>query len=295
MARTVHPSENELGSFHIPGSDMRQALILGEQGGYNLDLDPQFAPGAPDGSLIARDINTIFDLHGFEEPRMPYVVGEADFSQVLIGTKYNSVPLKFPGSEYRVPKELACIRYILELCASHEQGLNPRVDEFYAYLSLQRSEVIQGQRQNSGGLHSDGLQGRRIQPKVMIEHGYSATDRDPTLFFPQVYDMDGVDIDTHWMDDVFAGQTDREKRISFAAGQVTVFDAYCVHQAVPATSTGPRTFFKLTFANRQYDRAGNTINLLFADEYLRESWAFGPRSMPLDLICADGSAVGDIR
>jgi len=216
---------------------------------------------------------------------MPFVVGAGDLSGVTEEINLNSIPLKFPGTEFRIPNELGCVRELLQTCASFEQKVNPHVDGYYAYLSLQRSYVEAGEHQGSGGLHSDEIQGRRVQPKEPIIQVFVATDGDPTEYFPQSFSMQGVNPDIHLMDDVFDSQVDEESHmVRFNPGDIVYFDPYCVHRPPRVINPGYRTVFKFRYTPRQYDRAGNTINALFTDEYEKEGWEFGDRSKPTDFV-----------
>jgi len=153
------------------------------------------------------------------------------------------------------------------------------VDEYYAYLTVQHAPVRSGEIKRGEGAHSDSIQGRRIQPKVAIEHGYTATSHDPTRFFTHGFDLSGLDPDRHWLNAAFAAQTDTNRSIRLRPGDIALFDAYSIHEAVPASETTMRTFFRLIFSVREFDRLGNTVNDLF--DY---SWNFQPRPVPSDLI-----------
>jgi hypothetical protein len=262
---------------------VEDAVVLGGRGGYSLRPNLALVGEIPVGSPVVRDIHTKFTLHGFERPRAPFAIGWGDLSAVPHDTTVNSLPIKFPGSDYRVPCELAGIEAILRLCVSFEADANPHVDEYYAYVSLQRTHVPAGESQRSATVHSDGIQGRRIKPKVVIEHAYAVVDRDPTIFFPQGFDMAGVDVGEHLMDAVFEAQVDRRRVITFSAGVIVLFDAYCVHHAPLASTPGSRAFCRLTYSCRQYDRLGNTVNTLFRREYAETGWEFQPRPVPPDL------------
>lgn len=266
---------------------VKKGVVLGDRGGYSLDVNSDFVGEIPWESPLIRDVHTVFTLEGFERPRAPFGIGQGDLSRVEHGTEFFGLPIKFPGTEYRVPNELECISAILELCASFEGRVNPHVNEYYTYLSLYRTYISTGERQLTAGLHSDGVQGRRIEPKLPIEHGYAVTDSYPTHFFPQAFDMTGIDVNVHLLDAVFESQVDRDNVVTNEPGTVIFFDAYCVHQAVPAADSGWRAFLKVMYTPRQYDRLGNAVNQLFTKDYDREGWEFQPRPIPQDLTLPD--------
>ena len=257
--------------------------ILGEDGTYQIDIDPRLASGdtsIPYTQPVIRDVGTSFSLEGFSSPRHPVVVGHGNLDSIPVGTRLESLPIKFPGTGYRVPNELACVRSLLELCATYEARINPSVDEYFAYLSLERTEVNAGQHQRASEIHSDDIQGPRINPKVPVAHGYVMVDRDPTLFFPDPVDVTGVDVDVHNMAAVFDQRVNRSHVVTHAVGTVALIDGYTLHQGCAATATGPRGFFRLMYSTRHYDRSGNSVNTSFEQEYRQVGWEFAPRPRP---------------
>jgi hypothetical protein len=261
---------------------VKNGLSLGSNGGFPLDTSLPVTR-LPQDSPIVRDINSTFTLRGFERSREPLRVGTATLDQLPNGIEFYALPIKFPSSEYRVPIELAAIECILNECASFEHAINPRIDEYYGYLSICKSYVRAGDRQLTSGLHSDGIQGPRIDPKVAIDHGYQVSDSDPTEFFPRPVDMSGIDVNRHSLDAVFEMRVDTAHPLVYPVGTIVMFDAYCVHRAVPAKKSGWRALVKLAYSVRQYDRNGNAINTLFEEDYLSQGWQFQNRPFPPDL------------
>jgi len=263
---------------------IKDAVVLGDKGSFApepkiLSLSPE-----QETTLIVEEVGTVFSLRGFEHPRSPLVIGQGALSGTPVGTRISSLPLKFPNTGYRIPSELSSIRNVLERCISFEHTINPEVRDYYAYLTLHRTDVSLGEIQRGAVIHSDGIQGPRIQPKVPIERGYSLVDRFPPRFFTHAFDMSGVDADHHVLDPVFESQADVARSVAFSTDAIILFDTYCVHQAVPATEEGPRTFLRLAYSTRQYDRLGNSINHLFEEEYKEEGWNFQPRPLPSNLV-----------
>lgn len=270
----------------ISVGSVSQEASFGMTGGFELTPDPVAQAAIPNGSQLLSDIHnkTVFSLSGFERPRIPHFIGETDLSSVPDNTIFFGLPIKFPYTEYRIPNELRWAKPILQQCISYEAAINPHIADTYAYLTVYRTLVESGQKQLAARLHSDGIQGRRVQPKVAVEHGYAAVDRTPTRYFIHPFNMSGIDVNTHLMDAVFEAQADRRHSICVPLGQLVLFDAFMVHGAEPAAETGMRTFFKLMCTTRQYDRIGNAYNKLFAAEYERQGWQFAERPIPPGLI-----------
>lgn len=258
---------------------VRDQLILGGAGGFEISPDPSRVPAIPLDHLLVVEIQDVFNLSGFERPRTPLVVGQGSLADVPEPTDIHNVPLKFPGTEYRIPQELAYLEDMLTTCASVEQAINPNHDDYYAYLTLERTWVEKGLTQRTPKIHSDGLQGARVQPKVRTEHGYLLADDYPPEFFAHPFDMTGIDVNVHDMDMVYAAQAQEEATVSFGPEDIVLFDSYNLHRARQATRSGVRGFFRVTYADpaRQFDRQGNTVNTLFSDEYHTHGWEFQKR------------------
>jgi hypothetical protein len=62
-----------------------------------------------------------------------------------------------------------------------------------------------------------------------------------------------------------------------------MFDHCCLHALTPEDE-GDRTFFRLIYAARPYDRQGNTVNTLFAKGYEEAGWQLEPQPLPLYLL-----------
>src|SRR5690606_35131473 len=103
------------------------------------------------------------------------------------------LPIKFPGSNYRLPNEYRSLSNLLRQIASVESAINPRVDDYFAYLTLDVRPVIAGKRPRHGGAHVDGFQGARISPKLPIDHSFVIVDANPTVFHEQSFRVDHLD------------------------------------------------------------------------------------------------------
>lgn len=252
----------------------KYAADVGAAGGFS--ISPQGpVPELPD-SPILTDIGTVWDPDRFAVARGPISLGyleeRARFSTSSTTTVSN-LPVKFPGSDYRVPSELACATEALQLCITCEHAINPEVDEYYAYLTVDRGRIPAGLTQRGVDIHADWLQGQRVSPKTPIEHGYFATDRDPPRFFNQPFYLRASDIETDSFNAAFEAQARPRCAVRPDPYEVLLFDAYSVHGAVPASTTGTRTFLRFFYSVRIDRRfASGTHNSLF--DY---DWEIGAR------------------
>ena len=251
--------------------------VMGENGGFSVSPsfdNPVTFPYSP----IIDSVGTIFDVSKFAVPRKPLVVGTVNLD-LPEDTTVSDMVIKMPGVGYRVPEELSGLLPFLEASVTAEKVINPDADDYYAYLTAQRTRVKQGEIKRSPGAHSDSVQGQRIQPKVAIEHGFTAVNMAPTRWFTHGFDLTGLDPDTHWLNVAFEEQKKNDEAVQFAPGEIVLFDAYNVHEPIEAEEDGDRTFVRLIYSRRIFDRVGNTRNTLF--DY---DWNFQPRPVPSDLI-----------
>ena len=264
---------NAAGIQHYP--------VIHHQGtGYTLTPRPR-GQALPESSPLYDDIHAIWNPDRFLIPREPIIVGHVPPASITRGTteRVFALPLKFPNSDYRIPDELDWLADTLQICIDAEHTLNPHVDEYYAYLDLDSSTVEIGGCQRSPGPHSDNIQGQRVQPKQPTEHCYAVVSSHPTCFYVQPFDLREHDPETHYANTVFEAQLQIESGVCHTAGDITFFDAYSVHAAVPIIETGWRTFVRLVYTTRQYDRLGNSHNPLF--DY---QWNMVRRALPDNLI-----------
>ena len=238
---------------------------VGSTGAITLEPRPQ-PPPTPPQSPVLDDIGRIWDPARFTVLREPISVGplrdRTRFSR-LPTPRVSNVPVKFPGSDYRIPAEVACAVEALQLCIDCEHAINPDVDAYYAYLTVDRDVIPEGWAQRGLGVHADFLQGQRVSPKRAGDHGYLCTDRDPPVFYRQPFELTAEDV----ANDAFNSAFERQAQAQFAAPvapyEVVLFDSYCVHGAVPAARTARRTFIRFFYSLAVYDRFGDTHNALF--------------------------------
>ena len=99
----------------------------------------------------------------------------------------SDMPIKMPRGQVLLPIELAELRNLVQLCIDFERQVNVQYDDYFIYLTYQQTYVERGRCVRGGGLHSDSVQGPRINPKIKIEHSYLWTDADPPVFFVQPF------------------------------------------------------------------------------------------------------------
>jgi hypothetical protein len=252
--------------------DRKYVEVAGEQGGFG--LTPSGARRELKLSPVLDDLGTIWDTDRFAVPRVPVSVGRLQDERVFSRLKtprVSNIPVKFPGSDYRIPREVRCVAEALQVAIDCEHAINPDVDDYYAYLTVDRDVIMEGYAQRGTDVHADWLQGTRYETKRPIDHGYLVVDRDPPLFFDHPFTFTAEDIATDAYISVFNEQARYDRTVSSEPYEVVLFDAYSVHAAVPASETKLRTFMRLFYSVSVYDRAGDTRNALFDYDWAMET------------------------
>lgn len=229
-------------------------------------------PAIPLESPIIKDLNTMWDLSKFLTPRVPVSVGRLNPEELSRFSQWGvprvlDLPIKFPGSDFRLPQELAQFKEVVQKVVNYERAVNPQCyDEYYCYLTVDQRVVTEGQLQREAPCHVDGFQGARWNPKVRINHTYTVGDVLPTIYYPQPFDFSQLDEAKH----DFFWEMNRQVALNNSRytwhsepGEITLMDAYSVHRGTQASETTPRTWVRLSFEVRQFDRLGNAHNPMF--------------------------------
>lgn len=244
----------------------------------------EISPDAP----IVQDFNSIWNEERFLIARIPISVGKLTPEELKEFEKPNApcvldLPIKFPGTQYRLPKELKQFEAVIQKIIDFEAKINPDfLDEYYCYLSTDQGLVPAGTLQRPSPCHVDGFQGARWEPKLRINHSYLVSNSLPTVFFPQSFDFSELDPAKH----NFYLEMDRQveinpERVEWRGenGEILLIDAYTVHRGDTALIPTERTWLRLSFEVREFDRLGNSHNPMF--DY---NWKMVPRDVePLGL------------
>lgn len=193
----------------------------------------------------------------FEEIHSPVEIelGELSFPY---NERCLDMPIRLNGEkEYKLPTKWKSLQNILEQLIAVEHSHNPHWNDYYTYITVDNKPVKTGEQQRHGGLHVDGFQGTRINPKTKITRNYVATTNGGTQFWNQPF----VVADPEKFN-VFEGFDLQVDGNPFIAKPDTFYfmDAYTVHESGFAEFDGDRIFIRLTYDLKKFDRLGNTYN-----------------------------------
>lgn len=246
--------------------------------------DPWLPDGVDMASQVRLDLNKPFNLARFMQPRLPMRLGKLNPLYRRTFTKPGAprvldMPVKMPGSlEYRIPRELVQFFPAIKRIASNEAALNPhRHRDYYAYLTIDQRVVQPGSQLREAPVHVDGFQGARWRPKVEGNHTYTVSDCLPTWFYPYPFDFSKLDIERHdffWAMNYWVAERNSEGRWQADPWEVTLMDCYCVHRGMETDLPVLRTWLRLSYEVRIFDRLGNAHNPLF-----NYDWEMVPRDI----------------
>lgn len=189
------------------------------------------------------------------------------------------MPIKIPNSDIRIPNQLnnASINEIVTTCLNFEKKINSKWQEYYLYLTVHHSFVAASETQRREGAHIDGMQGTRYHEKFPVCHSYIVSNIVPTRFFNHKFPSNLSEEAQNWFYE-FDKVKDYRKSSLTKPFEINLMTAYSVHESTPAIEDVTRTFVRLEFSRKVFDRLGNTINPLFDLD-----WNYQERSMPSHL------------
>lgn len=206
-----------------------------------------------------REQDAIFSYAGYENiHNLPYPLTHIDTSP--LDQSYQrclDMPLRIAGQEtYAIPEEWEALFPLIRDIIAHEQAHNPNWRDYYTYMTVDCTPVAAGQQQRHGGLHVDGFQGSRINPKTKVTRNYVMTTNGGTRFYQQPFIVPDVE-----KFNVFHA-FDLQAKDYIVAEENTVYfmDAYTVHESGISTNPGNRTFLRVTYDLKRFDRLSNSHN-----------------------------------
>lgn len=246
-----------------------------DHSGFEVSPDPKYLPPGlviPADSPVIQDLNSVWDINKFLTPRAPVPVYQlsreelAEFSTPGVARTLD-MPIKFPGSQFRIPNSLKQFKQVFNIVAAYEAAINKNCyDEYYCYLTADQGFVEPNTLQREAPCHVDGFQGARWNPKTKINHTYTIGDSVPTTYYVQPFDLRHLDEAKHnffWEMNNIVAKTKSAHARPTKAGEISLMDAFCVHRGSEAPVRTFRTWLRLSFEVRVFDRRGNAHNPLF--------------------------------
>lgn len=231
--------------------------------------------------VLTEDIQNVWTPLRFGLTRQPHVVGKLaakeDFLKEVPSVL--DMPIKLPFSEIRIPKEhdTESIREIIAKSLAFEKNINPEWEKYHIYLTVHHSFVEAATTQRRAGAHIDGMQGERYPVKIPVCHSYLVSNAVPTCFFNHPFQTDLCEKIQNWFYE-FDKVKDYSRSSLSKPFEINLMTAYSLHESTAATEDTIRTFVRLEFSLKQFNRIGNSVNPLFELD-----WDFEERPIPAHL------------
>lgn len=190
------------------------------------------------------------------------------------------MPIRIAGdTTYHLPNDWTTLAPVIAKILAVEHEVNPSWRDYHTYITVDCSRVTRAAQQRNGGLHVDGFQGARIHAKTKVTRNYVATTNGGTRFYPYRF---RADLDDRRFN-IFEGwnlQAEQHGLVAMTAPENTVcfMDAYTVHESGLASRSGMRTFLRVTYDLKPFDRLGNTRNLML-DSHPGYQWDMVTRTV----------------
>ncbi len=234
-------------------------------------------------NILKEDINNNWDLDRFKIARTPELV--QSFPSEVFNTKFPNVldmPIKLPNGKFRLPDwadELLLDSGLLIALLEKEKSINPNWKNYYCYLTTNQGYVKSGESQRNGGAHFDGMQGVRYKDKFPVCHQYLISSCNPTIYYPHGFNFDNLDYNKH----NFFFECDRQKQLDKAFYAKTnglyLQTCYNVHESPKVIEDCFRSFIRVEFSLKQFNRIGNSVN-----PNLKTNWEYEMQPIPAHLI-----------
>ncbi|WP_336769774.1 hypothetical protein [Bacillus bombysepticus] len=232
-------------------------------------------------TVLIEDIKQKWNPKRFNLVRHPHSVGELQHKDCLIEPKRSvlDMPIKIPNSDVRIPTDLntPSLLEMVEKCLEFEKSINPNWNDYYMYLTVHHSYVEKATTQRRGGAHIDGMQGERYTEKLPACHSYLVSNAVPTKFYNHPFPSNLCERTQNWFYELDKVKDENTSTLS-KPFEINLMTVYNVHESTQATTSGLRTFIRLEFSLKQFDRIGNSINPLFD-----LNWELKERSIPKHL------------
>lgn len=244
-------------------------------------LDPELTA-----TPTAQQINNHWDASQFDHVHSPVPIGEVveknSFKEVGL-PRCSHLPVKMINStEFRIPNEYLNFKEVFAQILQTELALNPNIQSYYAYLTIDQRFVPSGHSQRIKGAHVDGIPRNRNSPNSqLIDHCYIVCDSLPTKFYLHPFpEMKRCDLEKHDFCQVFDRVKDESKTYLTTPYVIYLMNAYSVHSAIDSDVDVIRTFLRLEFSTLIYDREGNSTNPFF-DYHWEPRQCFRPTHLVL--------------
>lgn len=239
--------------------------VLSKEGGVSFTPEGLWTPVIDAENIAYYSLLKPFSTNQYLYPRPPIDMGLVDYDHIM-PINVLRMPLKFPNTDYRIPKELASLERLIKRCAEYEAFINPNHKDYFCHITHDFSVVKKNMHHRFPGFHGDGIQGTKITPKVNAEHSYILTSNPPTEFCLQPFFLKHLDEAKHNYFLEFDKQAREDNIYRTLPNHLYLIDPYMVHRSPKIKTDIARLFIRITFAATELQHPKNTVNPLFVGQ-----------------------------
>jgi hypothetical protein len=210
---------------------------------------------------LAADVSADFDLSLLAEERTPIAVGFFE-PETFPDVRVNHYLIKDnDSSEFRLGEaDHPAIRGLLEMTMGATVDMRIPTSNRYCFLTIDQGAVELGDSQRETGWHIDGMQGDEVPIKQPGDLQFVWSDKLPTSFAAQSFDMTGIDPSRHNVFDWVGRQVNPMNVQNGVPNAVYALTSYHVHSATLAQAAIYRRFARLSFTHLPVTSTRMTVN-----------------------------------
>jgi len=209
--------------------------------------------------MFKSDISNIFDLNRLKFTRSPIEVDTYKFNN--FENRYNHYMIKGPNTDWTLGElNRVDIKLFIDKCLKELKRLNIPYDDRYCYVTIDTKQVKAGESQRDFGWHINGLQGDEVSNKKPADFQFIWSDKIPTKFCTQEFDITGLNLSKHNVFNWLGRQTLEEKCYLLEAEKIYLMNAYHVHTATKSDQDTNRNFVRVSFTNTPITSIRMSVN-----------------------------------
>lgn len=213
-------------------------------------------------NILYRTLFEPFDVEQYLYPRLPVDMGYWDVEGLMNHEVPNvlRLPIKNPGTQFKIPQELAPLLKLIDRVANYDKRINPHFDKAFCHITFDLSDVEPGQYHRFPGMHGDGFQGSKLTPKILPEHSYILVTDPATEVCLQPFFLKHLDEAKHNEFLECDSQAHPANIYRTLPGHLYLIDPYIVHRTPKITKKVRRLFIRITFTFLELEHPKNTVN-----------------------------------
>ena len=238
-----------------------EETILSGEGNCFVPLEV-WTPTINPNNILYKTLFEPFNLEQYLYPRLPVDMGVFDIYNKF-SVNVLRLPIKYPNSEYKIPKEIVSYQELIEKVSIYEMNINPNWNKTFCHITIDNSFVKANTHHRFPGWHGDGLQGAKFKQKIYPEHSYIITTAPATELCLQPFFIKHLDDAKYNMFTEFDKQAKQNNVYKTLPNHLYIFDPYIVHKTPEIKKDVDRTFVRITYTFSELEHPKNTVNKMF--------------------------------